>query len=171
VSTSTDEDTDKKKAKGVRLVAKTNVKFGGKAERAPLGLGFIRTEEATTVAPGEEFEIDADEAEDLIRVGAAAMPEDYKAEQSAAETTDEKIAKMRAEVAEYDIEQKAKAGDSAAITSNAHLEAQRREEAAVAEAQEAEKKGGKNKGETKGETAWTGKTDEPEDDKKKTKKK
>ena len=160
----------------VRLVAKTNVKFGGKAERAPLGLGFIRTEEATTVAPGEEFEIDADEAETLIRAGAALAPEDYKAEQKAQESTEDKIAKMREEVAEYDIAKKAEQGDSGAITSNAHLAAQDREEAAIEEAQKKGKKTGKTdtktedtKAEPKGETAWTGKADE--DDKKKSKKK
>jgi hypothetical protein len=135
----------------VKLVAKTNVKFGGKAERAPLGLGMIRTEEATLVAPGEEFEIDSDTAEELILAGSALSPADYKAEQSAKETAEDKVARMRDEIAEHEIEKKAQEGDSAAITSNAHLAAQEREEALVAEAQK--KKGKRSEdGETKTET-------------------
>lgn len=122
----------------VKLVAKTRVKFGGKGDRTPLG--FIRTEEATEKEPGEEFEIDSKDAEELIAAGAALSPADYAAEKKAVETTDEKIARMREEVAASETEAKARAGDPSAISSNAHLAAQDREEAAIAAAQ---KKGGK----------------------------
>lgn len=128
----------------VKLVAKTRVKFGGKGDRTPLG--FIRTEEATEKEPGEEFEIDSKDAEELIAAGAALSPADYAAEKKAVETTDEKIARMREEVAAADIEAKARAGDPQAISSNAHLAAQEREEAAIEAAQ---KKGGKKAAEDK----------------------
>ncbi len=138
----------------VKLIAKTNVKFGGKGERTSLGL--VRTEEATTVAPGEEFEIDDKSAEELVLVGAAMLPDDYRAEQKAKETTEDKVARMREEIAEHDLATKAEQGDSAAITSNAHLAAQKREEEAIAEAQK------KGKAKTK--------SDEDDDDKKSKKK-
>lgn len=122
------------------LVAKTRVKFGGEGRMDPK-LGFIRTADATTVEPGKTFEIDADTAEELIRVGAAMSPVDYEAEQRASKTTEDRIEEMRAEVGKADTAKKAREGDSQAINSQAHLAAQDREETEIAEAQKKAKKG------------------------------
>lgn len=123
----------------VKLVAKTRVKFGGKAAPRMEAGPLVLTEPHKEFEPGQEFEADADTAEQLILAGAAMSPEDYKAEVRTQTSNEEKAREMRDEINEAETKRKAREGDTNAITSNAHLAAQDKEEAMIADAQKSAK--------------------------------
>lgn len=83
----------------VQLVAKSIFKMGGKAEMergAPTGRWET---EPTFVMPGESFIATGDDAEQYILAGLAAMPDDFAADERAAETPQEKVERLRRELA------------------------------------------------------------------------
>lgn len=124
------------KGKGsVKLVAKSIFKFGGKAEMDRNGPTGRWLEEPKFVYPGEPFEAKGDDAEQYILMGVAAMPDDFAADERSAETPDDKIQRLRRDLAEAE-------GTTSDI-GRAHINAQAKEIAAVNDAlekQDAKKK-------------------------------
>lgn len=142
-------DTEPKKKSNTTLVAKTRVKFGGEGHMDPR-VGFVRTEAATEIEPGDEFEIDGETGADLVAAGAAMTRSDYDAEQKSMKTNAERAEELRAEIGNSEIAEKARAGDSVAINSNAHLDRQKKEDAAVEAAQKKGKGRAADKDDDKG---------------------